>query len=390
MAVPALAEATRTTAAAPFRWALDVGVPAALRVVEMVVQLIFLAWLNPAGGPALSDRLTKWDAAYYGTIASTGYPAHTVIGPDGVLVTGYEFAFYPTYPLLSGVPDRLGLSTAHALLLTAAAAGVVAAVLVHALTVELTGSRRAGWFAAALLGALPMAVTLQMGYAESLYVAVTAGALWAAARGNWWIAGAVALLAGLTRPSGIFVALIIPVAAVVARRRGSVAWSAVTGATVLGLLGSPLYWGWLWWHTGHADTWFTVERHGWDSHIDYGGQTLHFLHMAITSPDTTQFMGVATVISILAVALGCVLAAVHRQYPPIVVLSVLSAALTLGATNYWHSKPRLLLACFPLVVLIAPVLARLRTSTAVLAVSAMVAASCWFGAYALDIWPYAV
>ncbi|MGN6609726.1 MAG: hypothetical protein ACTHMS_22285 [Jatrophihabitans sp.] len=371
-------------------WGADVGVPAAIRVGEMLLQLLFLSWLDPAGGPALSKLLTKWDAVYYGTIASTGYPHGVTLAPDGTLATGYEFAFYPTYPLLAGIADHLGLSTTHALLLTAAVCGVVASSLVHLLTLELTGSRRAGWCAAALLGALPMAVALQMGYAESLFVAVTAATLLAAARGNWAAAAALALAAGLTRPGGILVPLAIPLAAFALRRHRPVAWARVVGATVVGLLGSPLYWAYLWWRTGRADTWFFVEKHGWDSHVDVGHQTWDFLRLAVTQPDTVQFMGVGAVVSIVVIGGGCLVAAARRQYLPIVVLCLLGAAMTLGATNYWHSKPRLLLACFPLVVLAGPVVARWRTSTAVLAVGGAVAASCWYGAYALDVWRYAI
>jgi len=175
------------------------------------------------------------------------------------------------------------------------------------------------------------------------------------------------------------------------RRTGRpVPWARVAAATALGLAGTPLYWGFLWLRTGQPDAWFQVQDRGWASGIDFGVQTWNFLTLTVRQPDQTQFMGVATVASIVVVVVGCALAVAGRRFAPLVVLTVLSAAMALGATNYWHSKPRLLLACFPLVVLAAPALARLRTSTAVTLLCTALAASAWFGAYALDVWPYAV
>ena len=369
----------------------DLGVPAAIRIGEMIVQLVLLSWLNPTGGPSLSARLSEWDAVYYGNIATHWYPHDIVLAPDGSLQHGYEFAFYPLYPLLAGFTHLLGFSTKHALLVTAALCGIAASIVVHLLARRVLGSRRAGYLACALIGALPMAIALQMGYAESLYIAVTAGALLAAFDERWWLAGVLTFAAGLTRPSGLLVPLVIPLAAWAVSRARSVRWSQVTGATVLGFAAAPAFWIYLSWRTGVSNAWFVVEKHGWQSRIDWGRATLHFLHSTLQHPNGVDgVMGPATAVVLIGFLAACVVAMVGRNPPPIVVLSILSVAIVLGSTNYWHSKPRLLLAAFPLIIVIAAGLLRLRNRTAITLVVAGVLASAWFGAYALDVWQYAV
>jgi hypothetical protein len=55
-----------------------------------------------------------------------------------------------------------------------------------------------------------------------------------------------------------------------------------------------------------------------------------------------------------------------------------------------HSRVRLLLPAFPLLLPVAVALARRRTATAVAVVIAAALASAWFGGYTLTIWRYAI
>jgi hypothetical protein len=373
-----------------FRPQLDLAVPAVIRLAEMGVQLAVLAWLRPPAGPSLIKLLTKWDAAYYSSIASSWYPAHVHLGiSDQTAGSGSVYAFYPLYPAVAGVLRLAGFSTRYALLTTAALAGVAASVLVHLLARHVAGSRRAGYLACAALGALPMAVTLQMGYAESLYIAVVAGALLAALTQRWWLAGLLALCAGLTRPAGLLVPLVLPLAGWTIARTQPIPWRRVASATVLGFAGSPLFWLYLWWRSGRADAWFAAEKRGWNSHLDFGAQTWDFLTATLKHPDGAAMAPITAAIVVAAVV-ACLLAVLNWRSLPLVLLGVLSVALALGVTNYWHSKPRLLLAAFPLLVLAAGPLAQLRLRTSAVLVVSGVLASAWFGAYALAIWPYAI
>jgi hypothetical protein len=383
--------AVRTDRRLRFDWSADVGVPALIRAGGMAVQLAVLAWVNGPHGPSLVDRLTKWDGRFYIGIAESGYPDVTLAGPTGELTRGGEYGFYPLYSgVVALVHAVLRLPTDTAALLVAAVAGMAAACGVHLVTVELTGSRRTGYLAAALLGVLPMAVTFQMAYAEALYAALTAFAVLFSLRGSWWLAGGMAFAAGLTRPTGLLVALVIPAAALwlSRRRRTPVRWSSVVGATVVAMTASPLFWAALWWRTGDAARWFHAERRGWDTRVDFGHQTWTFMHSTLAHPDS--FLGPVVCLILAGYVAALIIVALGRWPAPILVAALLPALLVLGTTNYWHSKPRLLLAAFILVVPAAAGLAKLRTGTAVVLLALGTLASAWFGAYMLCIWPFAI
>jgi hypothetical protein len=61
-----------------------------------------------------------------------------------------------------------------------------------------------------------------------------------------------------------------------------------------------------------------------------------------------------------------------------------------GSNGLMNSKIRLLLPAFTLLLPIALGLARRRPGTTTSVLVAAVAASAWFGAYALTGWPYAI
>jgi hypothetical protein len=383
--------AARTKRRLRFDWLADVGVPALIRAAGMAVQLAVLAWVNGPNGPSLVDRLTKWDGRLYIGIAESGYADVTLAGPTGALTRGAEYAFYPLYSgLVALVHAVLRLPTDVAALTVSALAGMAAACGVHLVTVELTGSRRTGYLAAALLSVLPMAVTFQMAYAEALYTALAAFAVLFSLRGSWWLAGAMAFAAGLTRPTGLLVALVIPVAALwLSRRRQTrVPWASVTGATVVALAASPVFWLALWWRTGDAVRWFHAERRGWDTRIDFGHQTWTFVHSTLAHPDS--FLGPVVCLILAGYVAALIIVAFGRWPAPVLAAALLPALLVFGTTNYWHSKPRLLLAAFILVVPAAAGLAKLRTGTAVVLLALGTLASAWLGAYMLCIWPFAI
>ena len=361
----------------------------------MLVQLVVLAWLNGAGGPSLLDRLTKWDGLFYSGIASAGYPQRITIAPDGSLSEGMEFAFHPLFPGLAGALHLVGVPARVAVVLVACIAGLAAAVVIHLLTKYLFGSRRAGYFAVALLGVLPASITLQMGYAESLYLALAGASVLFALRGRWWLAAGCAFAAGLTRPTALVLAVVVPLAAWratrQARRRGEpspVRWPSVIGASILAAAGVPVYWAWLWVRTGDPAAWFTVEEHGWASHFDFGVQTWNFIYGTLSGPD--GFLAPVVCAIVLGYVVACVLLVLGRWPAPLTAVTLLSVAMALLSTNYWHSKPRLLLAAFLLVIPAAGALTRLRDRTAIILLSTGTVISAWFGAYLLVVWPYAI
>jgi hypothetical protein len=224
-----------------------------------------------------------------------------------------------------------------------------------------------------------MAVALQMGYAESLAIALGAFSLRAAVRRSWWWASALSLLAGLARPSGGIVALAILVTAWTARRATNVPWLRVGGATAVGLAGLPLFWVYVWIRTGVVDGWFVVQRLGWRTRFDFGAYSVDLVRGRLGT-DKEVALTILTIVAYVAVALLCQRMGLSR---PLLAVSLAAIVLTLGSTNYWHSKPRLLLAAFPLVVLVARPLSRLSTRAVSVTLLVPVIGSAWWSAYSL-------
>jgi Gpi18-like mannosyltransferase len=138
----------------------------------------------------------RWDAAYFGQIATTGYSK-----PQDV-------AFFPLFPLQIRL-IMLPLGTAHpvaAALLAANADALLAFIALGLLaTRELgPGSVRSVVLVAA---AYPLAFFTMTAYSDALFLALAVMTMLAARRGAWVGAGLCAGLAGLTRPTAVVLVL---------------------------------------------------------------------------------------------------------------------------------------------------------------------------------------
>lgn len=137
----------------------------------------------------------RWDACWYVKIATYGYR------PEG------DGGFFPFVPfLLSVVGTLLGGSFVLAGLVVSAVALVLALWGVHRLVAP-TSSDRVARRAMAYLTIFPGALFLLAPFSEAVFLALAAWTLDAARRGSWMLAGLLALLAGLTRPVGILMAV---------------------------------------------------------------------------------------------------------------------------------------------------------------------------------------
>jgi hypothetical protein len=159
---------------------------------------------TPALTHALADPLlaplARWDAVWYLRVADSGYGGSEA-----------RAAFFPLYPLLvRGLATPAGASPAALLIAAyaiALAAFLVALTLLHRLvTLEL--GRPLARPAMLLLAVFPAALYFGAPYAESLFLALSVGAFYAARTGRWAWAGAAAGAAAATRNSGVL--LMVP------------------------------------------------------------------------------------------------------------------------------------------------------------------------------------
>ena len=247
------------------RWALAaLGVALASRLLVAAACLattrLFTAHaVNPAlRYPAVAEAfhgvlgdtlnpLAHYDGVWFLHVAVAGYPA------------GQNATFFPLYPLAL---RAVALLAAHRYELAGIAVSTVcfliAALLLYSL-VEREAGHRAALCAVAFLSLFPTSFFFQAVYSESLLLMLSLACFWFLRRDRLVLAGVAALLATLTRVTGIL--LLVPLLMTyfgggkAAARRGGARATALL-LPPLGLLGYCLY---LWRVGGDPVAWSTQE-----------------------------------------------------------------------------------------------------------------------------------
>ncbi|MFJ4678714.1 hypothetical protein [Kitasatospora sp. NPDC088783] len=360
-----------------------------------------LLLVHQGGAAGAAHRLSgMWDARWYRQIALHGYagtaPVH---GPHGL----YEpYAFFPAYPLLVRAAALL-LPLGAAALAVAWAASLAAAWGIFAVAARLSGDR-AGVVAAVLWGVLPSAVVEGAAYSEALFTAFAAWAVHAALRRRWVAAGLLCAAAGLTRPTGLALALAVAAAALLelAPRRagpggpgagppGAAPVRRVDPRALAGALLAPLgcagFIAWVGWRKGRWDGYFRVQD-AWQTRFDFGRSTLVSLRRLLAAPEPVWLADVVAAGTLLAAVVLLVLSALRRQPPVLLLYSAAVLALALGDAAYFASRARFLLPAFGLLLPLAAALARTRgraVPAVLLGAAALVSAA--YGGYAVFVYP---
>ena len=362
-----------------------VRVPLVVAAGSALLHCLLLLWLDTPS-ESFGSRFHVWDAEFYVQIAQVGYP-HGYAYADGRL-TGNTLAFFPLYPLLIRIAHGLtGLTPDAAALAVAWSCAFGAAVVVHRLVRGLASERVAG-FAVALVFCQPLAVSLWIAYSESLFLLLAAAALVAARRESWLWAGLLSCCAGLTRSTGLAVSAALLVAALTAARRQRRVDPRMAAGCFLGCVGTPAYLAWVGLRVGSPVGWAQLQSAGWGTAWDWGRSTVGFVTSTLHGGD--EWVPVSVAVLLVGYTVACAAAVLERPWPPLAVYGVLILAAALGQSNFYHSKPRLLVPVLLAVLPAASALARARCASAYLALGCLAFFGCWFGAYMLAVWPYAI
>jgi len=337
----------------PSRWLMrDVALPFVVtRVLLAMTGLVAAAtlplspyvprdWTVP-GLSSLVDAFSRWDALHYVHIAADGYAANDISNA----------AFFPLYPILvraSGmVIGRSDLPTLYllAVLVANVALFVAAALLVMLTRLDFDGATasRASWY----LLVFPTSLFLSAGYAESLFLALSVGAMLAARRRHWALAGVLGAMGALCRPFGFL--LLLPLAVEAWEQRAEPhPWrkAVAVGVVPLGLVA---YMGYLGLQYGnmlaflHAETqWDRKLMPPWDTFI-------RFFQAPLTiNSGLHSLVDLGFTIAVIAMA---VLAwkMLRRSYA-LFLTAVLLVPLSSGALL---SMPRFAVAWFPIFLVLA-------------------------------------
>uniref|UniRef100_UPI000CD4A316 hypothetical protein n=1 Tax=Streptomyces sp. B226SN101 TaxID=1736043 RepID=UPI000CD4A316 len=353
--------------------------------------LVFWAAASAAGKAPLGPLSGRWDSVWYQRIAENGY-GYTVTLPDGSVHA--DLAFFPLLPALErGLSEVTPLTLGGAGLLVAWTAGLLAAWGIFAVGAHLYG-RRTGVVLAALWGVYPTAFVQSMAYTETLFTALAAWALYAVLKGRWIVAGALTVLAGLTRPTAaaLIAALAITSAATLVReyRAGDSGGGGGGGIgpvlrrharMIAGVALAPL--GWLAYvvfvavREGSPFAYFDVQAQ-WGNNID-GGRALAAFIAGLPWPAA---LGLCAALGLLGWLV--VLCVRQRQPLPVLVYALTIVVISLIGAGYFGSRPRLMMPAFPLLLPPAVALLRLRTTGRTAALLAVLAcASAGYGAWTL-------
>jgi len=158
---------------------------------------------HPFGGTgdALLSALARWDSVWFLSIADSGYGE------------GARAAFFPLFPGLARVGGELFGGGPGGTLLAAYAVSLgalLAAFVVFHRLVSLELGPRYAPVALLLIAVFPGALWLGAPYSESLFLAASVGAFYAARTGRWAWAGALGAAAAATRSAGVL--LLVPLA----------------------------------------------------------------------------------------------------------------------------------------------------------------------------------
>ena len=345
----------------------------ALSRAALVLLTAFAArFLAPMGGPGAGGGwfLSAWvrfDATFYARLAADGYSR----------LVPYREGFFP---LLPWVVHVLALpfggpryEADYIIAIVAANAAYLVALLgLAALTAQLwPGDSSVAKRAMLYLTLFPAALFLFAGYAESLFLALAIWSVVAMRHRRWWLAGALGLLAALTRQVGVLLAL--PFAYEYCRAIG---WSwrriRLDAAAVALFPAGPLIFSlWLWRTTGDPLGWVHAQTLVATHHLAppwvtlWGART--FVH------DLQSWLFWRNGSDLLCVALVAALIAAGARRLPLGDTAYTAAVwlLTVSyATPVWplQSDARYMLAAFPALLTLARLGHRRWLNAAVLAV----------------------
>jgi hypothetical protein len=322
-----------------------------------------------------AEGLIAWDGTWYRDIAVFGY--------DAVPVEALRF--FPAYPLLVRAlswPFGGGQGTVSwVLIVVANLAAVVAAILVRRLVLAERGDERLANASAVALTLFPTGFVLVWAYSEALFLVAAVGFFLAVRRSRWWWATPLGILAGATRPLGIF---LVPVAAIELVRcwRTSTAAQRALGAVgvVSPLLGTA---GWLIWTQSRTGEWL----YPFTSQSDLRGETVNPLVRLVQGVGELfgpEVLGDGLHLP-FAAAFVALVVVVFRRWPVSYGVFALLVLLSALAADNLNSLERYALNAFPVALAVAGLCTSLwRTRLALgvgLAGIVSLSALAWMGTY---------
>lgn len=336
-----------------------------------VVSTLWLAVAYPLIGRALPENaiwgnghgflnfLTAWDGQYYEQISLHGYPTALPLDAAGHVMQN-AWAFLPAFPFAirlltasTGIPYDAGAP------LIALLCGLVATYLLHRLVRDRAGDTAALW-AVFFFTCGPLSFLLQVAYAESMFLALTFGALLAIERQRYGLVTLLTVAAAFTRPGALAIPLVLGVLALVrwirARRSGGRTFDGFPlreqiAVVLTGLVtaAAGLAWPLVAAHvTGQHDAYLATEMSWW---VNFIGR-VDFVPLTPWFLTTAKWLGVGGVLIVVGLLVAYPVWLARRSTRKLglttVVFSAGYALYVFAVSLPMASTPRLLMPLAPL------------------------------------------
>jgi Gpi18-like mannosyltransferase len=348
---------------------------AGIRLLGLVCLAI---WSEINGKNARILLSARWDSLWYARIISEGYD-YSLIAPDGRRLS--DMAFFPLFPWMEkAASEATTLSLSNAGILFSAAASLAAAAGIFSVAAELAGER-AGLLTVILWAALPVGIVQSMAYSESLFTALASWALYMIVKERWIAAGVLASLSGLTRPTGLAVVVALWVACVQNIKASKSVSARVALAAAVAPVGGAAYALWVGSRVGNILGYLDVQK-SWGNGFDGGIAFSEFIGHLLWSPSFLAGLALVGLVVLLVFlyvrgfALGISL--------PVQAYTGTVALLALCTSSYFGSKPRLLIPAFGLLIPVAILLAKMKSTRAATLIGPLIALSAVYGAFWLN------
>ncbi len=296
----------------------------------------------------------RWDAVHYLDIATNGYH-------------GTDMAFFPLLPLLIGILGKVMGNHLIAGLVISNVALFFALLFLYKLVeheFDRTVARRAIFY----ISIFPTAVFFSAVYTESLFLMLTVASFYYMRERRWWLAGAIGLLASLTRVEGVLLAVPFAIEWWSAYRENTVAGLKNLVPIVLIPLGLVLFMVYLWVLNGDPLYFSHVQSH-WNRQLAAPwtsvGNSFHKIATAV-GPQTIAQQILELVFT--ALMIGVLVGGWRKLKASYVAYMGLSVLMPL-CTSSLMSMPRFALVLFPMFVILALWGGRARINNAIVALS---------------------
>ncbi|GIF03925.1 membrane protein [Actinoplanes siamensis] len=328
------------------------------------------------------DALVSWDGRWYAKIAGSGLGGPVgAIDADGVPYQ-LRLAFFPLYPWLARPLTFLPFVSPVAACLVVSFVAAVAAAWGIYLVGRHVRDHRTGLILVALWAVAPAAMTQNGAYTESLFTALAAWALYAVLEQRWILAGLLAGVSGLSRPTAVALIGTVGLAALIAAISRKGGWRPYA-AMLLAPAGLLAYFAFAAARLGGFSRYTELHQNTFGARWDSGRNTWGMVSDILFGVDDDNAAQPIRVLSVLILAGFIVLLGLLAFHAPwqLTVFAAAMLILSAGTSTHISMIGRHLLPAFPVLLVPAVVLARARDRDLMIVLGALALLSGWYAGW---------